>query len=123
MLRGGMGELADEARRLALASALNRHARERTGEAAGEADAAGLLVAGRSLADGIGAFEERHHVRFDPAYPGVVAGPEAASGRARVLFACCAYRPDGHTVGTVFTTLIAGRPPTVSVGPPGARVH
>jgi hypothetical protein len=120
MLRAGMGELADEARRLALASALNRHARERAEEAA---DAAGLLVAGRSLAEGIGAFEERHHVRFAPAYPGVVAGPAGTAGRARVLFACSALRPDGHTVGTVFTTLIAGRPPTVSVGPPGARVH
>jgi class 3 adenylate cyclase len=118
-----MADLADEGRRLALASALMRHAAERAGQLPPEADVAALLVAGRSLARGVDDFEERHHVRFDPAYPGVVAGPEATGKRARVLFACTASRPDGRAVGAVLTTLIAGRRPTVSVGPPGTLVH
>jgi hypothetical protein len=118
-----MTDLADEARRLSLASALTRHARERADDFPQDADVPALLVAGRSLSSGVDDFEERHHVRFDPGYPGVVAGPEAAGDRARVLFACTASRPDGRAVGTVFTTLIAGRRPSVSVGPPGTVVH
>jgi hypothetical protein len=118
-----MTDLADEARRLALASALTRHAREHAGDPPPEADVAALLVAGRALADGVDDFEQRHRVRFEPDYPGVVAGPEAGGEPARVLFACTASRPDGRAVGTVFTTLIAGRRPSVSVGPPGTRVH
>jgi hypothetical protein len=118
-----MGDLADEARRLSLASALNRHARELAGELRAESDVARLLVVAHSLAAEVGELQQRHHVRFDPGYPGVVAGPETDGARARVLFACTAYRPDGHAVGTVFTTLIAGRRPTVSVAPPGALVQ
>jgi hypothetical protein len=118
-----MADLADEARRLSLASALTRHARERAGAPPPEADVAALLVAGRSLARGVEDFERRHHVRFDPGYPGLVAGPEAAGSRARVLFACTASGTDGRAVGMVFTTLIAGRRPSVSVGPPGTVVH
>ena len=118
-----MADLADEARRLSLASALTRHARERTDRIAPDADVAALLVAARALARGVDEFEERHHVRFDPAYPGAVAGPEAGGEPARVLFACTASRADGRAVGTAFTTLIAGRRPTVSVGPPGTLVH
>ena len=118
-----MTGLADEARRLSLASALTRHARERVGDAAADSDVEALLVAARSLGAGATAFEQRHHVRFDPPYPGAVAGAKPDGARARVLFACTAYGPDGRAVGTVFTTLIAGRRPSVSVAPPGARLH
>jgi hypothetical protein len=118
-----MADLADESRRLSLASALTRHVRDQAGDPPPDADVAALLVAGRSLARGVEDFEERHHVRFDPGYPGVVAGPEAGGPRARVLFACTASRADGRAVGTVFTMLIAGRRPSVSVGPPGTRAH
>jgi hypothetical protein len=117
-----MTDLADEARRLSLAAALTRHARERVDPSV-DAGVAALLVAARALARGLEEFERRHHVRFEPAYPGEVAGPEASGERGRVLFACTASRLDGRAVGTVFTALIAGRPPTVSVGPPGTRVH
>jgi hypothetical protein len=118
-----MTDLADEARRLSLASALMRHARERAGDLSPDADVAGLLVAARSLAADIGAFEHQHRVRFEPGYPGALAGPERNSGeRVRALFACTAYAPSGQAVGTVFTTLIAGRRPTVSVAPPNALV-
>jgi len=36
----------------------------------------------------------------------------------RLVFACTAFR-DAAELGTVFTTLIAGRRPTVSIAPPG----
>jgi len=118
-----MADLADEARRLSLASALTRHARERVEAFGADAGVAVLLVAARALADGMDEFAQRHHIRFEPAYPGSVAGPDASGERRRVLFVCTASRPDGRAVGTVFTTLIAGRSPSVSVGPPGTRVH
>jgi hypothetical protein len=73
-----------------------------------------LLAAARSLADD-GSLAERHGVRFEPAFPGATAGVE---GR-RIVLACALAEPDGSPIGTAFTTLIAGRPPTVSVAPPG----
>ncbi len=60
-------------------------------------------------------------VRFDPPYPGVTAGPERAGERLRLVLACRALDGDGE-LGTVFTTLIAGRKPTVSVAPPAAPI-
>jgi hypothetical protein len=105
--------LGVEGRRLALAATLRRHA-GRVGEA--PADEAGLLAAVRAL-------ECLTHprVRFDPAYPGVTAGPERAGERLRLVLACRAHDENGE-LGTVFTTLIAGRKPTVSVAPPGAPI-
>jgi len=102
-----------EGRRLALAAVLRRHA-GRAGES--PADEAGLLAAARALED-----LDHARVRFEPSYPGVTAGPELAGDRLRLVLACRAH--DGHGVlGTVFTTLIAGRKPTVSVAPPGAPI-
>jgi hypothetical protein len=48
--------------------------------------------------------------RFEPSYPGVEGRPG--------VFACTAFRGD-EEVGTVFTTMLAGRKPSVSVAPPG----
>jgi hypothetical protein len=106
--------LGVEGRRLALGAALRRHA-GRLGEAPSDSDA--LLDAARSLGD-----FEHARVRFDPPYPGVVARSERAGGRLRLLLACRAHDDDG-TLGTVFTTLIAGRKPTVSVAPPDTVWH
>ena len=80
------------------------------------ADEAGLLAAARALED-----LTHPRVRFDPPYPGVTAGPELAGDRLRLVFACRAQDDNGE-LGTVFTTLIAGREPTVSVAPPGAPI-
>jgi hypothetical protein len=118
-----MADLSDEARRLSLASALNRHANEHLVELAAETSQAMLLVAARSLAGEVEDFEQRHRVRFEPGFPGDVAGPERSGPRARVLLTCMAYDRVGRAVGRVFTTLIAGRRPSVSVAPPDARVH
>jgi hypothetical protein len=105
--------LGIEGRRLALAAALRRHA-GRAGEA--PSDEAGLLAAARALED-----VDHARVRFDPPYPGVTAGPEHAGERLRLVLACRAHDDNG-LLGTVFTTLIAGRKPTVSVAPPGAPI-
>jgi hypothetical protein len=112
MLRS-VSDLADEARRLALAAAATRHAIARLGEIVeGE-----TLPAARSLAEGADELERRHNVRFDPPFPGMLAGDAA-----RVLLACSARRASGEPIGIVFTTLIPGRRPSVSVAPPGTDV-
>jgi hypothetical protein len=105
--------LAVEGRRLALAATLTRHA-GRVGKA--PVDETGLLAAAQAL-------EELDHPRvsFEPPYPGVTAGPERAGERLRLVLACRAHNGNGE-LGTVFTTLIAGRKPTVSVAPPAAPI-
>jgi hypothetical protein len=105
--------LADEAHRLALAAAATRHAITRLGEVVeGE-----TLPAAQSLSEGADELERRHNVRFDPPYPGMLAGDAA-----RMLLACSARRTSGEQIGIVFTTLIPGRRPSVSVAPPGTDV-
>jgi hypothetical protein len=88
--------LAVEQRRLALAASLTRQA----------------ATAPR--------LEEVSHpgTRFEPAYPGVLVRED----EKRRVFACTAYRAE-EELGTVFTTLIAGRKPAVSVAPPGTPYH
>jgi len=99
--------LADEARRLALGSSLTRQARRL---------APGPLYDFAAAAEALGTATHRGVV-FEPAYPGV-GDPEGN----RLLLACSAYR-DGEELGTVFTALIVGREPSVSVAPPGTPLH
>jgi hypothetical protein len=113
--------LAVEARRLALASVLARHCAGRLGRnAVAPADADQLVDAARSLADSGDELARRHRVRFDPPYPGATAGPQRAGERLRLVIACTIREQDGRAIGTAFTTLIAGRPVSISVAPPGA---
>jgi hypothetical protein len=99
--------LAVEARRLALAAALTREAVRLAGDSEGPVEAERAL-AGVSHPD----------TTFEPPYPGV----RVREGELRLVLACTAFR-DGAELGTVFTTLIAGRRPTVSVAPPGTPLH
>jgi hypothetical protein len=87
--------LASEQRRLALAASLTRQI---TNSELGDASHPGTT--------------------FDPPYPGV----EARRDEHRVVYACTALR-EGVELGTVFTTLISGRKPSVSVAPPGTPFH
>ena len=98
--------LADEARRLALGSSLTRQARRLAPQPLNDENE--LLAAARALTAAT-----HRDVRFVPPYPGV-GEPEGP----RLLLACRAYRGD-EELGTVFTALIAGREPAVSVAPPG----
>jgi hypothetical protein len=104
-----------EGRRLALASVLGRHCRARA--PVGPDTREGLIAAARSLADEADGLADRHRVRFEPAFPGATAGPEDV-GAPRLVLACALAERDGRPIGTAFTTLIAGRPPSVSVAPP-----
>jgi hypothetical protein len=101
------GSLAVEARRLALAAALTREAARLAGETEG-------------LADLERALGEASHpgTRFEPPYPGI----RVREDERRLVLACTAFRDDAE-LGTVFTTLIAGRRPSVSVAPPGTPYH
>jgi hypothetical protein len=99
--------LAVEARRLALAAALTRQAGRLV------ADSKRLDEAERALAA-----VSHPQTRFEPPYP----GDRVREGLERRVFACTAFRDDAE-LGTVFTTLIAERRPSVSVAPPGTPYH
>ena len=59
-----------------------------------------------------------HHLSFEPSYPGLTAGVvQTISSGLRLLLACRAFDRDGTPLGVVFTTLIPGRFPQVSVAP------
>ena len=106
-----------EARRLFVSTALAAHAVRRLG---GRIDAGSnaedLLALARRLGKETGPVELRYRLRFDPPYPGVTAGPEeVVGGGRRLLLACTASDDEGTPLGVVFTTLIPGRLPQVSV--------
>ena len=61
-------------------------------------------------------------LRFEPAYPGDVVESTTAAGKARVLLAST-VSAGTTTLGVVFTVLIAGRNPEVSVAPPSAAAQ
>jgi hypothetical protein len=60
--------------------------------------------------------------RFEPPYPGRVLESTTTAGRARLLLACT-VRGEAATLGVVFTVLIAGRHPEVSVAPSSAAAQ
>lgn len=115
--------LDTEAYRLFLSAALSTHAARRLrGSISPENDAEDLLLLARRLGEGASAVEQRYRLRFEPPYPGVTAGPEPVGGGFRLLLACSALDDGGAPLGVVFTALIPGRPPRVSVAPVGARI-
>src|SRR5215217_2669523 len=71
----------------------------------------------RRLTEQIGPIERRYGLRFEPSYPGVTAGVESASSTLRLVLACTAYTSEEIPLGVVFTVLIPGRRPQVSVAP------
>ncbi len=108
-----------EARRLYFSTALTAHAVQRL---RGRVPADDLLALARGLGEGIGRIESRHRLFFEPPFPGVTAGAEGVRGGLRLVLACEAREREGGTLGVVFSTLIPGRLPQVSVAPEGARV-
>jgi hypothetical protein len=107
-----------ETRRLYLSAALTtRILRHIGGHVAADSDARHLLALARDLSAQTECFEHAHHLYFEPPYPGVTAGVQHVGGGLRLLLACCASNRDREPLGVVFTTLIPGRPPQVSVAP------
>lgn len=106
-----------ESRRLTLAALLSGQAgRHAGGRIAATDDGAAVVALARRLAEAGQHVERTLGLRFEPPYPGVTAGPEAVGGGLRLVLACAASDAMG-TLGIVFTTLIPGRAPQVSVAP------
>jgi hypothetical protein len=112
-----------ERRRLLISAALTAQARRRLGSSLTAKIGAGeLLDLALGLSEGAGSIERAYRLRFGPPYPGITAGPQIVGGTGRLLLVCEAFAHDGSPIGTVFTTLIAGRSPQVSVAPAGASI-
>lgn len=93
--------------RLVVSAVLRLHLARRVGARVGADD---LPALARRLVGGPAG------LHCDPPYPGATAGVERVGETARLVLGCVAYR-HGEAVGVVFTTLIAGRQPQVSVAP------
>ena len=107
-----------EARRLFISTALTTHAvRVLHGCIDDDSRAEGLLALARRLGEEIRPIERRYRLRFEPPYPGLTAGPEVVGGGSRLVLACTAFDHEEDPFGVVFTTLIPGRLPQVSVAP------
>ena len=112
-----------QARRLFVSAALTTQAvREADGRLPSGSAGEDLLALARNLGEGISGLMRRHHLRFEPPYPGLTAGTERLPAGPRLVLACEAFDEGGWQVGVVFTTLIPGRLPQVSVAPAGAHV-
>jgi hypothetical protein len=113
-----------ETRRLVISAALRARARRRlgSGSVSLESGSDDLLAFARELGEEASTIEREYRLRFDPAYPGVTAGPQSAGGSCRLVLACGAFDPDGSPIGVVFTALIPGRHPQVSVAPAEAAI-
>jgi hypothetical protein len=112
-----------QAQRLFVATALTAQAmRCLRGHVAANIGAEKLLAMAHRLTEQIGPIQRRYGLRFEPSYPGVTAGVESAGGTLRLVLACTAYTSEEKPLGVVFTALIPGRRPQVSVAPIEARV-
>ncbi len=110
-----------QAQRLFVATALTTQAsRCLRGPVAADSSAEDLLALARRLGEEIEPLERRYDLRFEPSYPGLTAGVESAGGTLRLVLACTASSGEERPLGVVFTALIPGRRPQVSVAPPGA---
>jgi hypothetical protein len=115
--------LDPEAWRLFASTALTAHAlRSLGGRLAVDDNAEDLLAQALHLAEEVGLLERWYRLRFEPPYPGVTAGVEDAGDSLRLVLACMVRGLEDEPLGVVFTTLIPGRLPQVSVAPVEARV-
>ena len=110
--------LALQARRLMLSAELTRRAMRCAGTSGRVGESGPALLDLASLLAEVGtAVERAHRLRFDPPYPGATSGVQETRGGRRLLHACRALGEDGGAWGVVFTSLIAGRAPQVTVAP------
>lgn len=112
-----------ETRRLMISATLTARARRHLARrVVPNANAEDLISLAGKLGEESGDIERVLGLRFEPAYPGVMVGPQSIGGTSRLLLACSVHDRSGTTIGVVFTALIAGRPPQVSVAPAGADI-
>jgi hypothetical protein len=114
--------LDPETHRLYLSTVLTTQAARSIGRVriAADSDASHLLALARNL--GAERVERTHRLSFEPCYPGITAGVQRVSGGLRLLLACRASYHGGEPLGVVFTSLIPGRSPRVSVAPVGTPI-
>ena len=111
-----------ESRRLFVSAALTTYAARSIGRLPAGAEAPDLLALARRLGGGMGTFGQRHGLHFEPPYPGLTEGPERLRAGTRIVLACRAVDREEKPLGVVFTTLIPGRLPQVSVAPTEADI-
>ena len=110
-----------EARRLFVSTALTTQAsRLLRGRIDPGSDPKDLLLIARRLGEEGGSVERRYGLRFEPPYPGVTGGVEEVGDGLRLVLACAAFGEE--PLGVVFTVLIPGRGPQVSVAPAGTSI-
>jgi hypothetical protein len=115
--------LETESRRLVASAALTAHVmRILGGRVSAESGADELLALARRLRKAGPVAERRLGIRFEPPFPGVTAGVEEGHGSHRLVLACTALGARREPLHVVFTTLISGRRPLVSVAPVEARI-
>jgi hypothetical protein len=113
----------DQARRLYLSRWLTRRAQAVVGGAVPDDASAESLIALAVRFRGLDSEKgPLGGMRFEPPYPGDVVESTTAGGKARVLLAST-VSAGTTTLGAVFTVLIAGRNPEVSVAPPSAAAQ
>lgn len=112
-----------ETRRLVISAIVTARARRHLARrVAPNANAEELISLAGKLGEESGGMERALGLRFEPAYPGVTAGPQSIGGTSRLLLACSVHDRGGTAIGVVFTALIAGRAPQASVAPAGADI-
>jgi hypothetical protein len=115
--------LEAESRRLVASTALTAHVVKILGGCvSAESGADELLALARRLREAGPVAERRLRVRFEPPFPGATAGVEEAPASPRLVLACTALGARRERLHVVFTTLIPGRRPLVSVAPVEARI-
>jgi hypothetical protein len=113
----------DQARRLYLSRWLTRRAQGLVGGAVpDDASAESLTALAVRLRGPDSDKGPLGGLRFAPPYPGDLVESTLAGGKARVILAST-VSAGATTLGVVFTVLIAGRHPEVSVAPPSAAAQ
>lgn len=114
-------DLTLEARRLFVSTTLTaQSARLLRGRVDPGSRPTDLIIVARHLAEDIDTIERRYDLRFEPPYPGVTGGVEQVGDNLRLVLACAVFGEG--PLGVVFTVLISGRRPQVSVAPVGTRI-
>jgi hypothetical protein len=112
-----------ETRRLLISATLTARARRYLdGRVAPDAHADDLIALASKLSAEAGAVGSTLGLRFEPSYPGVTAGPQRTGEGLRLLLGCIAHDMQGNPIGVVFTAIIAGRLPQISVAPAVALI-
>lgn len=113
----------DQARRLYLSRWLTRRAQAVVGGAVPD-DASAESLAALAVRFREQGLEQSPvaGLRFEPAYPGDVLESAAVDGKARLVLSST-VSSGATALGVVFTVLIGGRRPEVSVAPPSAAAQ